>query len=108
MDIKRITAIVPSEILDALEGHLRASGAHGMTVEHVRGYGEHPNYFRRDLMRDNARVVVYAAEEKVDHIIAAVVRCAREVDTPAGILAVERIDRLVNLNDGADILADSL
>ena len=82
MDIKRITAIVRSDILDSLEGHLRASGAHGTTVEHVRGYAEHPNYFRRDLMRDNARVVVYAPEAKVDHIVAPVVRCAREVDGP--------------------------
>jgi hypothetical protein len=57
MNIKRITAIVPIEALLQLEKHLRDCGVPGVTVETVRGYGEHPNYFRQDLMQDNAKLV---------------------------------------------------
>ena len=59
MSIKRITAIVPIQILDSLEKRLRECSVPGVTVEHVKGYGQHPNYFRRDLMQDNARIVLY-------------------------------------------------
>lgn len=108
MNIKRITAIVPIDILKTLEKSLRACGVPGVTVEHVQGYGEHPNFFRRDLMKDNARVVLYTEEHQVDDIVAAIARCAHECGTTSGILAVESIDRLVKLPDGTDVMASAL
>ena len=108
MTIKRITAIVPLEILEPMENHLRACGVPGVTVEQVRGYGEHPNFFRRDLMHDNARLVLYADDERVPGIVSAIARCASESRAQAGILAVESIDRLVNLSNGDDVSASSL
>jgi len=103
MTIKRITAIVPVQLLKPLEKHLRSCGVPGVTVERVKGYGEHPNYFRRDLMQSNARVVLYTNDSDVDDIVAAVTTCADEAGTQAGILAVESIERLVHLPSGADV-----
>ena len=103
MTIKRITAIVPLHMLDPLEKHLRECGVPGVTVEHVTGYGEHPNYFRRDLMQDNVRVVLYAESNDVETIVAAVIRCANQSGTQAGVLAVDSIDRLVHLPSGDDV-----
>ncbi|MFQ6004470.1 MAG: P-II family nitrogen regulator [Woeseia sp.] len=108
MNIKRITAIVPIDMLTSLEKQLRECGVPGVTVEHVQGYGEHPNYFRRDLMQENARVVLYADKERVDDIVAAITDCARESGAMGGILAVERIERLVHLTDGTDVTSASL
>ena len=103
MVIKRITAIVPVQMLKPLEGHLRTCGVPGVTVEHVKGYGEHPNYFRRDLMQANARLVLYTSGDDVDAIVAAITLCAAEAGTQAGILAVESIERLVHLPSGTDV-----
>ena len=108
MTIKRITAIVPLDILEPMERHLRACGVPGVTVEQVKGYGEHPNFFRRDLMYDNARLVLYADEDNVAGIVSAIARCAKESHAQAGLLAVESIDRLVNLSNGDDVTAPSL
>lgn len=105
MTIKRITAIVPVQLLKPLEKHLRSCGVPGVTVEHVKGYGEHPNYFRRDLMQSNMRVVLYTNEDDVDDIVASVTKCATEAGTQAGILAVETIERLVHLPSGEDLSA---
>ena len=108
MSINRITAIVPIDILNALEKHLRECGVPGVTVEHVQGYGEHPNYFRRDLMQENARVVLYANHTEVDAIVATIASCAQECGAAAGILTVEGIDRLVHFGNGADVAEKSL
>ena len=105
MSIKRITAIVPVQLLKPLEKHLRNCGVPGVTVERVQGYGEHPNYFRRDLLQDNARVVLYAGVKDVDSIVAAIVECGKECGAQAGILAVEAIERLVSLPHGIEIKA---
>ena len=108
MNIKRITAIVPIAILDNLETHLRGCGVPGITVETVRGYGEHPNFFRKDLMQNNAKVVLYTIEEKVDEIIDAMSACARECGMETGIAAVDSVDRLVHLGDGSQVPPTSL
>ena len=104
MTIKRITAIVPMQMLEPLEKHLRDCGVPGVTVEHVKGYGEHPNYFRRDLMHDNARVLLYAESDEVETIVNAVICCATEEGTQGGVLSVESVDRLVHLPSGEDVL----
>lgn len=108
MTIKRITAIVPINVLEKLEKNLRNCGVPGVTVEHVQGYGEHPNFFRRDLMQDNARVVLYVDEEITDNVVDAIAACSHECGAMAGILAVEAIDRLVSLSDGNDIVPGSM
>jgi nitrogen regulatory protein PII len=41
MNIKRITAIVPTYQLIDLEKCLRAAGVPGMTIDSVRRFGEH-------------------------------------------------------------------
>lgn len=108
MNIKRITAIVPIDILYSLEKHLRGCGVPGITVEAVRGYGEHPNYFRKDLMQNNAKLVLYTVEDKVDEIVNAMSACAHECGIETGIAAVDSVDRLVHLGDGSQVSPASL
>ena len=108
MSIKRITAIVPIDCLQNLERFLRDCGVPGVTVETVRGYGEHPNYFRKDLMKNNAKLILYTVDEKVDEIIDAMAACARETGLEHGIVAVDSVDRLVHLGDGTYMPSASL
>ncbi len=108
MSIKRITAIVPIDLLIPMEKYLRACDVPGVTVEHVKGYGEHPNFYRRDLMQENVRILLYADEEKVDAIVDAMMKCSKNQGAMAGILSVESIDRLVSLKDGTDVSGESL
>lgn len=108
MNIKRITAIVPIDILPTLEKYMRACGVPGVTVETVRGYGEHPNYFRKDLMQNNAKLVLYTVDDKVDEIVDAMAACARECGIETGIVAVDSVDRLLHLGDGSHVPPASL
>jgi nitrogen regulatory protein P-II 1 len=82
---------------------LRDCGVPGVTVETVRGYGEHPNYFRKDLMQNNAKLILYTVDEKVDEIIGAMTACAREYGVETGIIAIDSVDRLVHLGDSPPV-----
>lgn len=108
MEIKRITAIVPEELIDSFERCLRKCGVPGMTIDKVRGFGEHANYFSSDFLRSNIRVVVYVSEQRAAAVIDALKEFALEEHTPSGILAVESVERLVNLNSGEDMDAEHL
>jgi nitrogen regulatory protein PII len=108
MNIKRITAIVPADDLEAFERCLRAAGVPGMTIDNVRGFGEHANYFSSDLLRSNVRIEVYIGSERCDEVCMAICQFAREAHAPAGILAVESIDRLIDLHTGREVQASHL
>ena len=88
--MKRITVIVPTELSEKLEKCLRSSGVPGMTVNEVRGFGEHADFFKRDLMRSNVRVETYLGEARLGAVVEAIV-FAQEEHTPAGILVVESV-----------------
>jgi nitrogen regulatory protein PII len=108
MTIKRITTIVPTDFLDKFEKCLRAAGVPGMTIDNVRGFGEHANYFSSDLLRSNVRIEVYIGNDRCDEVCEAICNFAQETHTSAGILAVESIDRLIDLNSGSEVLAANL
>ncbi len=103
--MKRITIIAPIECLDSLEACLRGVGVHGLTVTEAKGFGEHANYFNRDLLVRNVRLDIYAGEEKAEAIVETVINFKGDSHTPAGILAIESVERLVNLYSGEDITA---
>lgn len=105
MSINRITAIVPPQVLGPLEDRLRELGVPGITVEPVRGYGEHPNFFSPDLMREHLRLILYCRGAMTGTIVDAIAGCMQHCQAPTGILSVETIARLVDLRSGKDLFA---
>lgn len=108
MKVKRITAIVPEELIEGFERCLRRCGVPGMTIDKVRGFGQHANYFSADLLKSNIRVVVYVSDERAAAVVEALKSFALEEHTPSGILALESIERLIDLNTGQDMPSDRL
>jgi nitrogen regulatory protein P-II 1 len=96
------------DYLDGLERCLRAAGVPGMTIDNVKGFGEHANYFSDDLLRSNVRIEVYVGEDRCDEVSEAIGCFAAESHTTAGILVIESVDRLIDLNTGTDVLAANL
>lgn len=103
MNIKRITAVFPEALEDSFERCLRKCGVPGMTIDRVRGFGEHANYFSADLLESNIRVVIYVGEERAAALVDALREFALEEHAPAGILVVERVERMLNLRTGEDV-----
>jgi nitrogen regulatory protein P-II 1 len=108
MNVKRISIIVPVECFDKLETCLRGTGVHGLTVTHVRGFGEHANFYQRDLLVDNIRVDIYTGEDKAEGIIDSVINFQADDFTHTGLLAVESVERLVNLRTGEEVAVSNL
>lgn len=108
MNIKRITIIIPADYLKNFEQCLQSAGVPGMTIDNVKGFGEHANYFKRDLLLSNARIEVYLDENRSGEICEILRNFASESGVTAGILAIESVDRLINLNTGQDVLATDL
>ena len=108
MNIKRFTIIVPTDYLRDLEQCLQSAGVPGMTVEKAKGFGEHANYFKNDLLRSNVQIEVYLGEGRSKEVCKIIRGFAAESKITAGILIIESVDRLINLNTGQDVLPTDL
>ena len=108
MKIKRITIIVPRDYLDDYEHCLRAAGVPGMTIDNVRGFGEHANYFSQDLLMSNVRIEVYLGEDRCREVCDLVRTFCAKSHTPAGMLSIESVERLYDLHSGQAVPAERL
>ncbi len=54
-------------------------------------------------MRSNVRVQLFLPEASVEATVLAILEFAREEQATSGILAVENIERMVNLNNGEEV-----
>jgi len=105
MNVKRVTIIVPVECFDKLEACLRGVGVHGLTVTEVRGFGAHANFYQRDLLVDNIRIDIYTGADKVESVIDSVINFQADDFAHTGMLAIEPVERLVNLRTGEEVPA---
>jgi nitrogen regulatory protein P-II 1 len=49
MALRKTTAIIRGSLLDKVEERLQDLGVKGLSVSHIKGYGEHANFFTHNL-----------------------------------------------------------
>ncbi len=104
MEFKKITAIVRSNLLEGIEKRLRELGVKGITVSHVRGYGEHKQFFTRDCLSEEARIEVFATKDEVDAIVRAILESAHTGTAGDGFIAVLPVEKIFRIKTGSEAL----
>ncbi len=97
MELKKITAIVRSDQPEELEERFKGPDLPGITVDHVRGYGEYANFFAKDWMSRYARVEIVAdarQARRIVDVIADVVHTGTRGDGIVYVVPVERLHRI--------------
>lgn len=105
MDYKRIIVILPEEALHTAQARLRELHVGGITVSHVRGYGNYKNPFSKDGMTERAKLELFVEARHVDAVIEALAQLFRHAPPGAGIAAVVPVERFVHLRSLADVCA---
>lgn len=103
MGVKKITAIVRTHVLEAVEGRLRQLGVAGVSVTRVKGFGEHANFFSRDWLSAQARIEIFADGPDVDRIVEAVMDAAYTGAAGDGIVAVLPVDKLYRIRERREV-----
>ncbi|MEP6657097.1 MAG: P-II family nitrogen regulator [Betaproteobacteria bacterium] len=107
MSIKRVIAIIRSDMLGSLEARLKKLQIGGITVSRVKGYGEYRNLYTIDWMSEHAKVEIFIEEAKVDALIEAMLDVAHAEPPGAGIVAVLPVERFLHLRTGTDTLPEA-
>lgn len=104
MEVKQITAVVRNYLLEDIEKRLRELGVKGISVSHVRGYGEYKQFFTSDSLSAEARIEIFALKEEVDAIVGAILESARTGTPGDGFVAVLPVEKIYRIKSGSEAL----
>ena len=103
MDLKRVTAIVRTDVLEDVERRLRQLGVPGLTVSRVKGFGEYANFFTPDWTSACACIEIFTDAAQTQQIVDTIMQAAHTGTAGDGIVAVLPVDGLFRIRDGRQL-----
>lgn len=100
MDYRKITAIVPSLKLEAVQEKLKHFRVPCISVMEVMGYGELPDFFDCDWTLDNVRVEMYVGSDKAQELAQAIMEVAYTGGEDDGFVAIAPVEALFRIRTG--------
>ena len=97
MGFAKVTAIVRPSAVSSIEEKLREDGIPGMTVSHVKGYGNYADFFRKDWMVGHVRIEVFTAETRAEAIAEAIMEAAHTGLDGDGLVAIEPVSGIYHI-----------
>lgn len=99
MELKKITAIIRSDQLEDVKKRLKGSSVPGITVDHVKGYGEYANYIALDWMSRYARIEIVADKRQAPRIVDAITEVVHTGTAGDGFVYVVPVEQVYRLRD---------
>lgn len=96
MTYKKITAVVRCTELADVERALQEAGVKGLMMTHVRGYGEHANFYRDDWTVKHARMEIFLDVGEVARVVSIIKGAAC-----SGIVAVLPVEEFHHIRESA-------
>ena len=99
MRFNRITAIIPYSAIDKVKDNLIGLGIDWVTIEKLRGHGEHLNYFEKDCMTDCICIEVFIEEQKARCIADAICYATYDGENSDGMIAIHPVEEFIRVRD---------
>ena len=108
MELKKIVAIVRTQVLGDVEDRLVSMRVKGISVTRVKGYGEYATFMHPDWRFTHARVEIYSEQSMVDLIVEAILESAHVGAPGDGIVAVTPVEKMYRIRSKSEIVADEI
>lgn len=106
MIYRKVTAIIPSLILENVEKELKKIGVSGMSVTKVEGYGEYRNLYKKGEMSECSRVEIFTEKDKAPLIVKTIAKTAHQGLNTDGIIAVLPVEELMHIHEYKEVNDD--
>ena len=98
--MKKIECIIKPERLEEVKNAIRDSGAGGMTISDVRGFGKQTTRPENYLVLPKIKIEVYCTDEQVEELIQVISRACRRNEMGDGKIAIIPLDDVVRIRTG--------
>jgi len=97
MKYRKVTALINSQQLEAVEKVLIEIGVKGVSISQVSGYGEYHNFYHADMTCHHTRVEIFCMAEKAESIAQHIMQAAHIGQEGDGIVAVYPVETLYRI-----------
>jgi len=97
MNFRKVTAIIRPERLEAVEACLKKHVVPGISVTEVKGFGEHKDFFKTDLLCEHVRVEVFIDVNQAESVAEAVMGAAHTGEEGDGIIAILPVESVYHI-----------
>lgn len=104
----KVTAIVRTESAEHVEAALQKVPVSGVSVSHVKGYGEYADFFARDWMAEYVRFEIFTSAERGDRIVDVILAAASSGTRGDGIVAMSPVERVWRVRSRAPMPTDEI
>lgn len=105
MELRKVTAIIRSGLLERVEEHLQAMRVRGLSVTNVKGYGEYANFFTHSWMVTHSRVEVFTEKTRAEEIARTIVETAHTGEEGDGIVAILPVEKVYRIRTKGEVAA---
>lgn len=102
MEYRKITAIIRRNLLEEVERRLQDIGVRGISVTHVKGYGEYADFYSSDWNVLRARIEVFARKDRAEEIATAMLDGAHTGLPGDGVIAVLPVEKVLVVRTRAE------
>jgi nitrogen regulatory protein P-II 1 len=97
MECRKVNAIIRSDVLERVEERLRNMGVRGISVSHVKGFGEYANFFKHNWLVRHARIEIFAERSRAEEIARVIVEAAHTGVEGDGIVAILPVEKVIRI-----------
>ena len=108
MEYAKITAIIRTSKLEKVEKRLQEIGVKGVSISHVKGYGEYANFFSRDWMVTHIRIEIFSSVSRVEEIAQAIMETAHSGLAGDGIIVSIPVERIYRIRTKTEATAEEI
>lgn len=102
MELRKVNAIIRSDRLEQVEQRLKQMLVKGLSVSHIKGYGEYHNFFTHDWQMRNARIEIFAEKSRAEQIARAIIETAHTGGKGDGIVVILPVERVFRIRTKSD------
>jgi len=108
VELRKVTAIIRSHLLDKVEEHLQQMGVKGLSVSHVKGYGEYANFFTHNWLVRHTKIEIFAEKTRAESIARAIMDVAHTGGPGDGLIALQPVEKIYRIRTKAEATPEEM
>jgi len=97
MNFVKVVSIIRPERLEKVEDTLKELNIPGVSVSHIKGYGEYENFFRHDRMVEHIKLEVFIGKKRATEIAEKIMDIAHTGIEGDGIVAIIPVESVYHI-----------
>ena len=102
MHLKKVNAIIRTNKLEDVERRLKQMLVNGVSVSHVKGYGEYHNFFTHDWQVQSVRIEIFAEAARAEEIARAIIETAHTGSKGDGLVVMMPVEKVFRIRTRAE------